>query len=409
VKNITPYLKMQVLAAIDYASGNSRHERIKAVADMQFRDEDGNYRQFTWRTIQTWYSRFKKHGITSMTPKPRADTGATRKLTPEELLEAVNQVLPFFHGSLFTKMDVYRKIIEKGIISYSQLAQTTFYRFVRDYNLLKDPDATANKRRLAFAMQFANQLWQGDTMYGPYVKDSSGKPVQSKLIAFIDDASRVITHGQFFSNENSDALITALRSAFYKRGIPEQIYVDNGGIYTSQEITLICARLGTILRHAPLRDGASKGKIERFFRRVRDQFLARNLDLSSLDALNKQFTEWVEQSYNASTHSALGMKPVDRFALDLKRIRFLPPHQASDELFYAEDTRKVKKDNTFPFRNTRYEAPADLRDKQITIRFDRSSISKIIVYYKDTRIGEARELDMIANGQLRRNHHKEVI
>jgi putative transposase len=399
---------MQVLAAIDYAPGGSRAERIKAVAEMQFRDEDGAYRQFTWRTIQTWYSRFHKHGITTMTPKPRADSGTTRKLSPEELLEAVNQVLPFFHGAHFNKMDVYRKIIEKGIIAYSQLAQTTFYRFVRDYNLLKDPETAGNKRRLAFAMQYANQLWQGDTMYGPYVKDSSGKPIQSKLIAFIDDASRVITHGQFFVSENTDALITALRSAFYKRGIPEQIYVDNGGIYTSQEITLICGRLGTILRHAPLRDGAAKGKIERFFRRVRDQFLSHTLDLSSLDTLNKQFTEWVEQAYNSSIHSALGMKPVDRFALDLRRIRFLPPHEASDELFYAEETRKVKKDNTFPFKNTRYEAPADLHDKQITIRFDRNSPGKIIVYYKDTRIGAARELDLIANSQLLRNHRKEA-
>ena len=62
----------------------------------------------------------------------------------------------------------------------------------------------------------------------------------------------------------------------------QQLYVDNGSIYCSQEITLICARVGCILSHTPVRDGAAKGKIERFFRGLRDRFLSHELDLSSL-------------------------------------------------------------------------------------------------------------------------------
>ena len=119
-------------------------------------------------------------------------------------------------------------------------------------------------------------------MFGPQVGGT-----QAKLIAFIDDASRVLCHGEFFLDENADSMIRALRSAFYKRGLPEQLLVDNGSIYCSQEITLICARVGCILRHTAVRDAAAKGKIERFFRRVRDQFLIRNLDLSSIQRLNQ--------------------------------------------------------------------------------------------------------------------------
>lgn len=301
-------------------------------------------------------------------------------------------------------MDIYRMIIEQGLIQKKQLSQTTFYRFVKEYEMLSDKDESNHKRRLAFAMEYANQLWQGDTMYGPYVKSPSGISIQTKLIAFIDDASRVLCHGQFFFHENIDALITTLRSAFYKRGIPEQIYVDNGGVYTSKEMTLICARLGCILRHAPLRDGASKGKIERFFRRVRDQFLIRELDLSSIEILNNQFTLWLEDDYNSTHHSGINMKPIDRFAMDLKRIRFLPPSEINDELFYDEDTRKVKKDNTFPFKNKRYEAPADLRNKQIQIRYDRFRPERIVVYYKDCRIGNADLLDLVSNAYLKRKY-----
>jgi transposase InsO family protein len=395
-------MRMRVLGAIDFAQGASIRDRIKKVSELPFTDENGTERRFTWRTISTWLYRFKISGVTGIQNNSRSDKGKTRKVSPELLLEAINQVLPFFRSKKrFNKSDIYRCCIEKGILRSDQIAWTTFYRFIRQYELLKD-DPGDNKHRLAFAMQFANQLWQADTMYGPFVPGPDNKPAQSRLIAFIDDASRVCCHGQFFLSENVDSMIAAIRSAFYKRGVPDQLYVDNGSIYTCAEISLICARVGCILRHAPVRDGAAKGKVERFFRTVRDKFLIRQLDLSSIAALNRQFTHWVEDEYNSAEHSAIGMRPIDRFGLDLKRIRFLPPDQVNDELFYCEDSRKIKKDNTFSFNNVRYEAPADLRDREIVIRFERSKAERIIVYYKNQRMGQAKPLDLIANGQLKR-------
>jgi putative transposase len=400
MKNSSPYLKMRVLGAIDMAEGRSRQQRIRRVAEMTFVDEDGQPRSFTWRTIQTWYSRYKKHGITGVTSQSRRDKGQPRKVTPEELLEAINAAKPHFHEKRRTRMALYRFCIEKGLLQKSRIAQTTFFRFVREYDLLK-PEAEDNKRRLAFSMQYANQLWQADTLHGPHVSDGKSSR-QTYLIAFIDDASRVLCHGEFFFEENVDALAKALRAAFYKRGVPEQLYVDNGSIYASQEITLICSRVGCILRHTAVRDAAAKGKIERFFRRVRDQFLNRRLDLSSLAALNQQFTAWVEDEYNGTEHSGIGMKPIDRFGLDLRRIRFLPPSDANDELFYAEAERKVKKDNTFSFRNIRYETPVDLRGKEIQIRYERHHAGPVVIFYKGQRMGAAKPLDAIANGLLRR-------
>jgi putative transposase len=408
VKHPSAYLRMRVLGAIDLAPGKSIRERIKEVSKTTFTDEEGVACKFTWRTISTWLYRYKVSGITGINTCIRSDKGKTRKISPEQLLEAINQVKPFFNTRRrYNKSDIYRKCIELGIIRKDQLAWTTFYRFIKEYDLLKDDPGDNNKKRLAFAMQYANELWQADTMYGPHVSVNDGKTAQCYLIAFIDDASRVCCHGQFYLSENIESFVSAIRSAFYKRGIPQQLYVDNGSIYTSQEITLICARVGCILRHAPVRDGAAKGKVERFFRTVRDSFLSRELDLSSLEALNRQFTSWVEDHYNAREHSAVGMRPIDRFGLDLKQIRYLSPDQLNDELFFAQDDRKVKKDNTFTFRNIRYEAPADLRERTITVRFDRTVSDRIIVYYKGQRVGQARVLDLIANGQLKRCSRKQ--
>jgi putative transposase len=103
-------------------------------------------------------------------------------------------------------------------------------------------------------------------------------------------------------------------------------------------------------------------------------------------------------------HDAIGMKPIDRFGIDLARVRFLAPSEHNDELFFAEADRKVKKDNTFSFGGRRYETPVDLRDQQIQLRYDRrrQGSTAVVVYHKSQRMGQARLLDAVANGLLRR-------
>jgi transposase InsO family protein len=393
----TTYLKMRVLGAIDMAEGANIRQRIKAVSRMAFTDEDGHSRQFTWRTIETWLVRYKKHGLTALENTVRSDKGRTRKVRPEDLLEAIRAVLPKAHGKTPTRATLYRLCIEQGILTRAQVAPNTFSRLVRHHELLKADRDCEGKHRLAFAKAHANELWQADTLYGPHVQHD-GAPVQTRLIAFLDDASRVCCHGEFFLAENVDTLIAALRAAFYKRGVPEALYVDNGSIYASRELLQICARVGCRLHHTPVRDGAAKGKVERFFRTVRDQFLSRRLDLTSLAVLNRQFTAWVEEHYNAQVHSILGLPPLDRFALDRSRIRFLPPNEANDELFFVAEDRQVRADNTFSFKSVRFEAPRHLAERTVQIRFERKTpTARVVVFYKGERMGEARPLDPLAN------------
>jgi len=177
MKQPSVYLKMRVLGAIDTALGKTRHERIRNVAALTFLDEEGHSRQFTWRTIQTWFYRYKNHGVTGMTHQPRKDKGHARKVTPEELLEALNTAKPHFHNRRTNKRALYRFCVENSLLHPDRIAQTTFYRFIREYELLTPDDADDNRKRLAFSMKYANQLWQADTMFGPYVETgtSSGR------------------------------------------------------------------------------------------------------------------------------------------------------------------------------------------------------------------------------------------
>ncbi len=402
MKRVTNYLKMRVLGALEYAQGESNVARYQAVSQMTFLDEEGQPRQFTWRTIQTWWYYYRRYGITEA--PERSDKGATRKVSPEHLLEAIEQVLPDFHGKNRNIEEVYRACIQKGLLQRSQIAPNTFRRIVNRFELLKPTDDTSPKARLAFAKAHANDLWQGDTLHGPCLQYGFQKAQKAFLICFIDDASRVIAHGAFYPADDTLNLIDCFQNALYKRGVPRAVYVDNGSNYSSKEFGLICARLGTVLIHTPVRDGAAKGKIERFFRTVRDQFLVRDLShIHDLRQLNDEFTRWVEDTYHTRDHSTLGMKPIDRFGLDLKHVRHLSDNPFSDELFLLESTRKVRADNTFSYDSIRYEAPRDLRNTTITIRHHRPGAAHgcpPVVYQNGERLGEAVKLDMVANDRM---------
>jgi len=233
MKRSNVYMKLRVLGAVDTAEGNSVKSRIQKAAQGSFVDEDGVNHVFTWRTVQTWYSLYRQHGPSALENRPRADKGKPRKVSPEYVREAVEEVLPEFRKERYNKTQVYRRCIETGALSKCDCSYTQFMRLCREMDLLKPATETSNKRRLAFSKMFSNQMWQLDTMFGPHITIGK-KKVQTKLIAFIDDASRIIPHGEFFASEKTDDLISAMRSAFFKRGVPETLYVDNGAIYTAE-------------------------------------------------------------------------------------------------------------------------------------------------------------------------------
>ncbi len=393
-------LRLQVLAAVDYAPGATIRERIKHVASRTFTDADrGIDYRFTWRTISTWLYRFKKRGITTLDNKQRADRGLPRKVTPPQLAEAIHDVLPSLsrnkQGQL-PKSVLYRRLLEKGLFTRRQLAPTTFYRRLREHRLLDDPDSQ-ERLRLAFAMPNANDLWQADTLHGPSLRQPDGSWRKTFLVAFLDDASRVVAHAEFFYRDDTDSMVDAFRSALFKRGKPQRLYFDNGSNYRSTVILQACLRLGIHLSHAPIRDGAAKGKIERFFRGFRDRFLTQHTAFDSLADLNAKTQQWIERDYNDHYHSGIQMKPLDRFNLDIGRIEFLTDDAYSAEAFFIELDRKVSKTNVFSLNTQRFECPVDLRSQTIQVRFDRKRPHHVIVFYGGQRMGEAHLLDPIRN------------
>ena len=165
-----------------------------------------------------------------------------------------------------------RRIIEtvrkEGMLAPSEhLPRSTVHRLFKQHGLMSrtGEDAPGEDRR-RFAYARAGQLWMSDVMYGPAVPDDTRRKRKTYLIAFLDDATRVIPHAEFAFAENTRAFLPVFKQALIRRGLPQRLFVDNGANYRSHQFALICAKLGVALIHARPFQPEGKGKIERFFR-----------------------------------------------------------------------------------------------------------------------------------------------
>jgi len=118
-----------------------------------------------------------------------------------------------------------------------------------------------------------------------------------------------------------------LRQAVAARGIPVRLYVDKAKQFRSPQLARIAASIGMMVTHTPPYQPEGRGKIERYFRSVREQFLA-NRDPKrtlTLVELNDRLWAWLEQVYHVSEHNGLGTTPLLRWQRDIEPIRQLPP------------------------------------------------------------------------------------
>ena len=232
------------------------------------------------------------------------------------------------------------------------------------------PDARDRRR---FAFERAGQLWMSDVMHGPSVYVAGKTKRKTYLIAFIDDATRVIPYAAFALAENTQAFLPVFKQALLRRGLAERLYCDNGANYRSQQLALVCAKLGVALIHARPYQPQGKGKIERWFKSVRGQLLTRLTpdDTRTLETLNRRLWAWVEGEYHHSPHQGLGGDtPLERWAQTATAVRFPEPDLDLDDLFLFEATRKVQKDRTVSLNGLIYEVDAALVGERVLLRYD---------------------------------------
>lgn len=329
-------------------------------------------------TVRRWLSDYRRFGLEGLKRKSRHDKGDSRRLTPD-IAQSVKELKSLYPHKTATA--IYSELLAGGFLGSPPVSLSTVQRFLRKFDRYSDP----NIERKRFVFEFANDCWQTDVLIGPHLL-INGKKRCTYLIAFLDDASRLLVHGQFFFEENSACLQSVLKQAILKRGIPKRIFADNGKIFDSLHLRLICASLGIVLSHARPYSPESKGKIERMFRTVRMQFL-NSLDLAevdSLETLNSRFTTYCESIYNLSAHSSLnGLSPMLRYRKDAEGFRFVASKDALEQIFLRETVRKVNQDATITLAKRVYEVPQRFIGQSVIVRFDAEDLSRVFLKPSD--------------------------
>ena len=378
-------------------------------------------------TLRHWLKDYRRGGFEALAPKPRADLGQSRAL-PQPVAEALlglkeqqpHLSVPQLIAAVMRQQAGNRPGGADSAAGESapaaEPAASTVYRLLKRAGLL-DKDSTAvpdAQDRRRFAFEQPGQLWMSDVMHGPSV-GIPGSRMRRKtyLIAFLDDATRVVPYCAFALSENTQAFLPVFKQALLRRGIPQRLYVDNGANYRSQQLALVCAKLGVALIHARPYQPQGKGKQERWFRTVRAQLLPTlgEADTASLEALNRRLWAWVEAEYHCSAHRGLdGQTPLDRWAMSTLStseppLRLSGPGLDLDALFLFEAKRRVQRDRTVSLNGTLYEVDAALVLQTVVLRYDPAAppARGVEVWHEGRFVERARLLDAYANCRVRRH------
>jgi transposase InsO family protein len=356
-------------------------------------------KEYSPKTVEAWLRAYRRDGFDALKPKVRSDKNKPRFVTDDFKDSIINLRKEYIHLSvkLFHETIIASSDILPRDISYSSL-----YRLLKKENLLS-PNTLSNQNRKRFAYEKVNTMWQSDVMHGPYL-NINGKKEKSFLIAFIDDASRIITGAKFLRSEKFDDLKSVFEEALLRRGIPKIVYVDNGKIFRSDRLQFACASLGISLVNTKPYDPKSKGKIERFFRTVRLRFLPTlsDEDKSSFKILNAKFQGWLEIDYHRKTHSSLGATPLDIFVSQSAAIKMIDDPLSIKNIFLSRDKRKVTSAATISLKGNLYEAPASLISQSVEVRYDPNKLEKIFIYQDDILIASASKVNFEDNAKTKR-------
>ncbi len=363
-------------------------------------------------TLRDWLKRYRKGGFDALLPKVRSDRGQPRGLpaaVADQLLS-----LKEANPQLSVRLLIEQARASGQIDEHQRLAPATVHRLLARHGLLSASTAQpGDQDRRRFAFERAGQLWMSDVMHGPSVIGPNQRKQKTYLIAFIDDATRVIPYAAFAHSENTQTFLPMFKQALQRRGLCERLYVDNGANYRSHHLSLVCAKLGVALVHARPYRPQGKGKIERWFKSLRGQLLTRlgAEDTKNLAALNRRLRSWIDGEYHHTPHHGLaGETPLERWAQRAGQVRFIDAEVDLDALFLFEAVRKVKKDRTVSLQGLIYEVDAALVGERVTLRYDPAAPGATIeVYHQGQKISSAQQVDLYANCFVKRQRPSDTL
>lgn len=377
-------------------SAKKYYQRVAATASITM--PDGRPMKYSWKTLEKWTSLYKRYGFDALMPVTRKDKGASRAL-PDiaiEIIYALKQEFPRMNAT-----QIYHQLIKESFID-STVNVCTVQRFIKNHDLksARNPNV---KDRKAFEEDSFGKIWQADTKYLPYITED-GISRRVYCIGILDDYSRMELKSQLFYADNAVNFQKVLKDSIAAYGIPDKLYVDNGCSYLNEQLELICGELGIVLIHAPVRDGAAKGKRERAWRTLDERFLFKlnPSEIHSLEQFNEMYRDYV-RSYNTTVHSSIGCTPFERYEKTKDYIRKPKSQEWLDECFLNRIRRLVHLDSTVRIGGVLYDVPMEFIRQTVEIRYVPSDMRTAYILY-DGKHYSIHRTDKNANAHTKRKN-----
>lgn len=352
----------------------------KRVTEKPLAFPDGTTRELSYKTLEKWVSQYRRGGIDALMPSERSDKGSTRVL-PDTAIEEIFRLKNEFPRLNATQ--IHAQLISNGFIP-TTVSVCAVQRFIKR-NDLKGARNPNMKDRKAFEEDAFGKMWQTDTCYYPYITED-GKTHRVYAICIIDDHSRFIVGGELFYNDSAANFQHVFKDAVATYGIPSKLYTDHGAAYDNEQLDLICGAIGCVHLRAKVRDGASKAKIERFWRTSKEGLLY-GLDIDSihsLDQFNQIFKEYL-RTYNTTHHSGINATPFERYQTTRDRVHRPKSQEWLDESFLNRISRKVRKDSTVSIDKVSFDVPMQFIGQTVEIRFRPGEMDSATIFYENER------------------------
>jgi putative transposase len=377
------------------SSGITLLQRLEEAASRSWNHPQHGAIQIKADTLRHWIYRYRKGGIVGLEDNERKDKGTTQ--ISKKIIERFT-VLRGEYPFLTTER-ILNKLLLEGLWNGCSPSRSAFYRMVVAHKLNRKKHGEGQVKDChAFAYDKFGQMWVSDFLHGPQVR--MGRHLKKTyLLAIMDDATRYIVYADFCFAEDTAALIDGLSMAIRRFGIPERFYTDNGSAFKSRHLQYVAARLTMSLPHTPAYRPQGRGKIERFFRTVREQALT-EVKGEAMDTLKTTFTNWL-QEYHHRIHDSLGCSPLSKRLHVTSVARMLPETASLEVLFSMQETRKIQRDGTIHLLGKVFDIKNALPGEVVTLHYLPWDLS--ILYVGNDKI-PAYPVDLLKNAKRYENN-----
>lgn len=383
-----------ILPLLEEALGADDDRRIKSeILAKEWQFPDGSKGKIKPRTLKHWRLRYRRDGFSGLfygKRQPKNSKGTCQAISTE-LLNAARELR---EEDSRRSVELILQLMESKGLDVSDICQRTLQRYFKRLGLKRGRRVKGKGQHERYGQRHTNQLWHGDTAHTFSLPDPHHPDVKktAKLVVFVDDASRVCPHGEFYLDEKLPSVLDALAKGLLTRGKPKRILLDNAKTFRSTMLELMCAELDIGLNFCRPRRPQGKGKIERLIRTIKDSFCneAENApNITTLAELNAAFRGWLERYENRKHDELEGSTPEERWRKDELQVDRSLTETRIRQAMMLRQTRTVHISTALVTVGKReYQVSREHAGREIQVRWNPERLDQVEVWL-DGRFVEA--------------------